>query len=139
MSTPYATVADVAALWRPLSAAESTRAGQLLPVISDTLRQEAMNVGRNLDEMIEQGQVLPSVVTAVTVDVCARTLLTSTQNEPMTQFSQSALGYTVSGTYLVPGGGLFVKNTELARLGLKRQRYGVMDLYADSRYHNSNP
>lgn len=139
MSTPYATVADVAALWRPLSAAESTRASQLLPVISDTLRQEAMNVGRNLDEMIEQGQILPSVVTAVTVDVCARTLLTSTQNEPLTQFSQSALGYTVSGTYLVPGGGLFVKNSELARLGLKRQRYGVMDLYADSRNHNSNP
>lgn len=128
-STPYATVADVASLWRPLTAAEEDRATALLPVISDVLRQEAHNVGRDLDQMIADGKVLPSVVTAVTVDVCARTLLTSTQNEPMTQFSQSALGYSVSGTYLVPGGGLFVKNTELARLGLKRQRYGVMDFY----------
>lgn len=134
MSTPYATVADVAALWRPLSAAEAERAAQLLPVISDVLRQEAINVGRNLDRMIEDGKVLPSVVTAVTVDVCARTLLTSTTNEPMTQFSQSALGYTVSGTYLVPGGGLFVKNNELARLGLKRQRYGVIDLAKHRRH-----
>lgn len=130
MSEPYATVQDVASLWRPLTAAEQDRAEALLPVISDVLRQEAHNVGRDLDQMIADGKVLPSVVTAVTVDVCARTLLTSTQNEPMTQFSQSALGYSVSGTYLVPGGGLFVKNTELARLGLKRQRYGVMDLYA---------
>ena len=128
MSTPYATVADVASLWRPLSAVEATRAAELLPIISDTLRQEAIKVGKDLDRMIENGKVFPSVVKAVTVDVCARTLLTSTTNEPMTQFSQSALGYTVSGTYLVPGGGLFVKNTELARLGLKRQRYGVIDL-----------
>lgn len=135
MSTPYATVADVAALWRPLSQAETQRATQLLPVISDVLRQEAINIGRNLDKMIEDGSVLPSVVTAVTVDVCARTLMTSTQNEPMTQFSQSALGYSVSGTYLVPGGGLFVKNTELARLGLKRQKIGVIDLY-DPRNYN---
>lgn len=137
-STPYATVADVAALWRPLTAAEEERATALLPVISDVLRQEAHNVGRDLDQMIADGKVLPSVVTAVTVDVCARTLLTSTQNEPMTQFSQSALGYSVSGTYLVPGGGLFVKNTELARLGLKRQRYGVMDFY-DPRNNDTTP
>ena len=31
---------------------------------------------------------------------------------------------------LVPGGGLFIKDTELKRLGLKRQRYGVIDPYA---------
>ena len=59
----------------------------------------------------------------------ARTLMTSTDNEPVTQESQSALGYTWSGTYLVPGGGLFIKNSELARLGLKRQRYGGFELY----------
>jgi hypothetical protein len=47
----------------------------------------------------------------------------------MTQMSESALGYTVSGTYLSPGGGLFIKKTELARLGLRRQRIGVVNLY----------
>ncbi|MFR4357424.1 MAG: Gp19/Gp15/Gp42 family protein, partial [Clostridia bacterium] len=40
-------------------------------------------------------------------------------------------GYSYSGTYLVPGGGLFIKKTELARLGLRRQRYGVMEPYDD--------
>lgn len=49
----------------------------------------------------------------------------------MTQISQSALGYTATGTYLVPGGGLFIKKSELARLGLKRQQFGVIDLYGN--------
>jgi hypothetical protein len=65
------------------------------------------------------------------VDVVARALMTSTNTEPMTQVSQSALGYSVSGTYLVPGGGLFIKKSELARLGLRRQQYGGIDFYGD--------
>ena len=78
--------------------------------------------------MLETGKVLENVVKSVTVDVIARALMTSTDSEPMSQMSQSALGYTVSGTYLVPGGGLFIKRSELARLGLRRQRCGVIDL-----------
>ena len=81
--------------------------------------------------MIKDDEALKSVATSVTVDVTARTLMTSTDSEPMTQRSESALGYAVSGTYLVPGGGLFIKKSELARLGLRRQRYGVIDLYDD--------
>ena len=63
------------------------------------------------------------------MDGVARALNTSTTAEPISQMSQSALGYSVSGTYLVPGGGLFIKKSELARLGLRRQRYGVIDLW----------
>ena len=59
----------------------------------------------------------------------AVTQLTSTNQEPLSQFSQTAGPYTASGTYLVPGGGLFIKRSELARLGLRRQRYGVIELY----------
>lgn len=72
---------------------------------------------------------LLSVAKSVTVDVLARMLMTSTSSEPMTQISQSAGGYSVSGTYLVPGGGLFIKRSELARLGLRRQKMGVIDLW----------
>ena len=57
--------------------------------------------------------------------------MTSTNSEPMEQMSQSALGYSVSGTFLVPGGGLFIKKSELARLGLRRQRIGVIDIYGN--------
>ena len=81
--------------------------------------------------MIKENPSLSSVAKSVVVDVVARTLLTSTTDEPMVQTSQSALGYSFSGTYLVPGGGLFIKKNELARLGLRRQKMGVIDLYGD--------
>lgn len=127
--TSYATVEDVSTLWRQMSAEEQTRCEALLPIISESLRQEARNVGRDLDQMIASEEVSADVVKAVTVDVAARTLMTSTNQEPMSQMSESALGYSVSGTFLVPGGGLFIKKAELARLGLRRQRYGVIDFY----------
>ena len=128
---PFATVQDAVGLWRPMTADEQERAENLLPVISDTLRYEAEKVGKDLDNMIEAQVYLTNVVKSVTVDVLARTLMTSTDAEPMTQMAESAMGYSYSGTYLVPGGGLFIKKTELARLGLRRQRYGVMEPYDD--------
>lgn len=125
----FATMEDVKTLWRNLTPDEEVRAEALLPIISDSLRCEAVKVGKDLDNMVADSVSFANVVKSVTVDVLARTLLTSTTAEPMTQMSQSALGYTVSGTYLVPGGGLFIKKSELARLGLRRQRYGVIDFY----------
>lgn len=124
----FATIEDITILWRSLTASESERATALLPVVSDSLRCEAKKVGRDLDAMIEENPVLSNVAKSVTVDVVARVLMTSTNAEPMTQFSQSALGYSVSGSYLVPGGGLFIKKSELARLGLRRQRIGAINL-----------
>ena len=132
MGAVYATVQDIIALKRPLTPEEAERAEALLPLVSASLRTEADKVGKDLDQMIELSDDLAQVAKSVTVDVVMRELMVSTSadNEPMTQYSQSALGYSVSGTYLIPGGGLFIKNTELARLGLKRQRYGVIEPYA---------
>ena len=125
----YATVQDVQTLWRPLNAAEQTRAAALIPVICSSLRQEAAKVHKDLDAMVAEDADLAAVARSVTVDVVARTLMTSTNQEPMTQYSEAALGYSVSGSFLVPGGGLFIKKSELARLGLRRQRIGVIDFY----------
>lgn len=132
----YATTQDVIALYRPLAPEETQRVAVLLPIVIDSLRQEAHNVGKDLDQMVVDGELSASVVKSVAVDVVARTLMTPTDGAPMTQMSQSALGYSVSGTYLVPGGGLFVKKSELARLGLRRQRIGVIELYDGD---HSNP
>lgn len=133
----FATVQDIKDLFRPLSVDEEKRAEALLPIVSDSIRQEAVKVGKNMDDMIAKGLVLENVVKSVTVDVVARVLMTSTNAEPMSQMSQSALGYSVSGTYLVPGGGLFIKKSELSRLGLKRQRYGVIEFYGQRDNNNS--
>lgn len=127
----FATVDDINNLWRPLDTNETDRAEYLLEIVSDSLRIEANKVGRDLDDMILNNKALANVAKSVTVDVVARTLMTSTTQEPMTQFNQSALGYSVSGSFLVPGGGLFIKNSELSRLGLRKQRYGVIDFYGN--------
>ncbi|EJC3744163.1 phage Gp19/Gp15/Gp42 family protein [Enterococcus lactis] len=127
---PFATIEDLENLWRKLKPDETERAKQLLIIVSDSLREEAGRVGKDLDKMInEKPPYFTNVVKSVTVDIVARTLMTSTDQEPMTQTTESALGYSWSGSYLVPGGGLFIKNTELSRLGLRRQRYGVIDFY----------
>ena len=124
----FAPIQDIIELWRSLTPEEASRAEALLPVVEDSLRQEAYNVGKDLDEMIAEGKLKSNVVKSVVVDVVGRALMTPTNETPMTQTSESALGYTVSGTYLVPGGGLFIKKSELARLGLRRQKIGVIDL-----------
>ena len=125
----FATVEDVQTLWRTLKFDEKERAEALLEVVSHSLRVEAKKVGKDLDGLVATDPSFSIVVKSVTVDVVARTLMTSTDQEPVTQFSESALGYSVSGSYLVPGGGLFIKDSELKRLGLKKQRYGVIDIY----------
>lgn len=126
----FATVQDIIDLWRPLkNIDETTRAENLLEIVSDSLREEAKKVGKDLELMVAESPSYASVAKSVTVDIIARTLMTSTDQEPMTQMSESALGYSVQGAFLVPGGGLFIKKTELARLGLRKQRYGVIDFY----------
>ena len=126
----FATIEDLEKLWRVLKPTERERAEGLSEIVSDSLRVEADKVGKNLDELAADSDAYASVLKSVTVDVVARTLMTSTDQEPMTQMTESALGYSYSGSFLVPGGGLFIKDTELKRLGLKRQRYGVIDPYA---------
>lgn len=120
-NTSFATLNDVIAMFRPLSPDESARVTTMLPIVSDSLRFEAEKRGKDLDAMVAASTAYASVVKSVTVDVVARVLMTPTDEAPMTQFAQSAIGYSVSGSYLIPGGGLFIKNSELARLGLKRQ------------------
>lgn len=126
---PFASLEDMRRLWRPMTPEEQEKAVALLPVVSDILREEALRCGVNLDTQRGQRQSFASVLKSVTVDVTARALQTPTEGAPMQQTSQSALGYTVSGTYLVPGGGVFIKKTELARLGLRRPQLGVIEVY----------
>lgn len=124
------TLEQVEALFRPLNPEERQRAQALIPVVIASLKQEAKKVGKDLEKMVADGDLYEEVFLSVAVDVIGRTLMTSTNSEPMTQFSQSALGYSASGSFLVPGGGLFIKKSELERLGIrKRQRIRMRDVY----------
>ena len=127
----YATVDDVITLWRTLTADEVTRTEALLPIISDELRVRASFSGRDLDAMIEANPSLASVAKEVTVSVISRILRQSTTGEVMSQEAQSGLGYSWSGTYAVPGGGIgnAILPSDLKRLGLKRPKIGIIDFY----------
>lgn len=128
MNTPFATVNDIQNLWRPLTAEEQSRAENLLPLISDELRVIAKGVDVDLDAKAADDEAYASVLKIVTVDVTVRVLRQSTEGEAMTQESQSGLGYSWSGSYAVPGGGIAnsILNNDLKKLGLKRQKIGVM-------------
>lgn len=125
----FATIEDLETLWRPLKVSENERAEKLIEIVSDSLREEAYKVNKDIDKTIKERPSYKNVVKSVVVDVVARTLMTSTEQEPMTQYSQSGLGYSVSGTYLIPGGGLFIKKSEFKRLGLTTQRFGTLEIY----------
>lgn len=134
MSTPFATVNDIETLWRTLSSSEQSRAAALLPLVSDELRVLAKNVNKDLDEMAAADEAYQSVLKIVTVDVTVRVLRQSTDGDAMTQESQSALGYSWSGTYAVAGGGIAnaILNNDLKKLGLRTQQIGVIYTWPSS-------
>lgn len=134
-SEAFATVEDIQTLWRSLTADEQTRAAALLPPVSDALRNEATKVGKNLDAMVADSTTYESVVKLVTVDVVARVLRQTTTGDAMTQESQAAGGYSWSGTYAVPGGGIAnaILYSDLKRLGLLNQQIGSIRLWQESR------
>lgn len=128
----FATLEDVAALTgKVYSESEQARLTALLADISNALRFEAEKVDKDIDEMIVKSEAYASVVKIVTVDVAVRVLRQNLDSEPMTQESQAALGYSWSGTYAIPGGGISgaIMRNDLKRLGLRRQRYGSIDLW----------
>jgi hypothetical protein len=131
----FATLAEVTAITgKTYTSGDQDRINTLLPLVSDALRFEAVKVGKDIDEMINASESYASVVKLVTVDVVTRAMRQAVDGEPMTQESQSALGYTWSGTYAIPGGGIAnaIMRNDLKRLGLKRQRIGVIKLWGNS-------
>lgn len=127
----FATTEDIIVLWRPLSADESTRAAALLPLVSDALRVCAQNVNVDLDSKAAGDTAYASMLKLVTVDIVSRVLRQNTTGEAMSQESQSGLGYSWSGTYAVPGGGIAnaIMNNDLKKLGLLRQSIGAVQLW----------
>lgn len=126
MKEPFATVEDIERLYRPLTAPEQDRANALLPLISDEIRVLGRQYSKDIDARVAADESYRSVVKIVTVDVTFRTLRQSTEGDAMTQESQSALGYSWSGSYAVAGGGIAnsIMVNDLKKLGLLRQQMG---------------
>lgn len=125
------TVNDLIARWRPLSQDEQDKATIYISDVESALRVLAHDRGKDLDSMLEY-EPRQTLYTAIVCDVVKRELCSSTDENPATtSYSQSVNGYSVQGTFLSAGGGLFIKNSELKLLGLLRQRVRAVDIYGD--------
>lgn len=131
MGAVYASVADLE-IFEALSVREQEQVEVLLERASAKLRLTAKQYGVDLDAIIEQDDDLLPVV-ADTVINCVRRALSSYSNDDITasQTSQSALGYSVSMTYINAGQSLYYLKNELSDLGILRQRYGAVEVYAN--------
>lgn len=128
----FATVADVLEITgKDYTDAEMNRIETLLELISDTLRVYATNIGKDLDKMADASTAYANVLKLTTVDIVIRATRQSFDGDPLTQESQSAIGYTWSGTYAIPGGGIAgaIMKNDLKRLGLRRQQFGTIEFY----------
>jgi hypothetical protein len=128
----FATVADVLEITgKDYTGAEMNRIEALLELISDTLRTYATNIGKDLDKMADASTAYANVLKLTTVDIVIRAMRQSFDGDPLTQESQSAIGYTWSGTYAIPGGGIAgaIMKNDLKRLGLRRQQFGTIEFY----------
>lgn len=130
MMGSYATIDDIMAMRGPQSAEDMERLEKILPVISSQFRLEARHYGKDLDQMAEADPDLAEVTKCLVIDASMTYLYSSKETEaPQTQWAQSAMGYSISGTYVNPGGGLYSKRAWLKLLGITRQKVGRIDIF----------
>lgn len=120
--TSFATVADLEAAWKPLTADEAARAEVLLLQASNYLRQIAMNNGKDLDDNIiaDPTGVYGANVKMVVTSAVQRSIASPIDMMPdASQWSQSASPYSESMTFAGNvSSTLYFKEKELKLLGL---------------------
>lgn len=130
MGAVYATIDDVQALGRTLTADEQEKVPQLLEIASALLRTEAKKRGYDLDQMIADDPDKGLIAKILTVNAVVRSLNAAGNSSPAAvQGSQSALGYSVSYTYLNAGQDIYFLKNELKELGIIRQKCGILEVY----------
>ena len=132
----FATLQDVLTLTgTDYTTQQQERISALIPVVSDLIERKGREVGKNVHKEMAIDSAYASVVKLVTVDVVARVMRQSMDGEPLSQESQGALGYSWSGTYAIPGGGIAMSlmNNEMKLLGFKQQKLRSVRLWHKSR------
>lgn len=132
MGSTYASVNDLIQFGKTLTAQEYEQADSLLNTASAKLRIIAKKYGKNIDAMIAEDEDYSLVAKDIVVNAVKRALESYSDDMPAaTQTSQTAMGYSVSMTYLNAGQSLYFLRNELKDLGILRQRYGAVEVYSD--------
>lgn len=131
MGAVYATVADILALGVNLTSQQQAAAEVLLPQASAKLRISAKKYGKDIDAMIGDDEDYGLAVKSVVEQAVIRALSSLDTNPAVSQVTQSGLGYSATSTYFNAGQSLYFLRTELKDLGLMRQTFGALEVYAD--------
>ena len=132
MTANYATVSDIIAIGKNLTAEEQASAEILVQTASSKIRIIARKYGIDIDKNISDtttGDDLSVAVKNAVVQSVIRAIdsLSSTSSA-VSQNSETNGAYNISMTYLNAGQSLYFLNNELKDLGIIRQRYGAIDL-----------
>lgn len=135
MSTVYASVSDITALGRTLSAAQQEAAEHLLTYASARLRVICRKAGKNMDVLTadkETGADFSLAVRYTVVQAVCRALDSlDAGTGALAQGSRTLGAYSVNMTYYNPGQICYFTKNELKELGLYcTQRYGAIELWA---------
>lgn len=126
----YATTTDVIAYRGPQSADTLERLTTILEACSAQLRLIAKNHGKNLDEMVNNDEDIALAVKKGVCDASVNYLNSTESNDPiMSQFSQSAGGYSISGTLTNVGGAFYFPKKFLKDIGLGSQYVGSIEVF----------
>lgn len=117
-NSAFATVADLAAEWRPLGPEESERANALLEYASAKLRRELARAGREVDgEDRDQAVLLRSTCCAM-----VRRVMAAGTGAEVSQVSQTAGSFNAQATYANPAGNMYITADERRDLGVAKRR-----------------
>lgn len=132
----YATVDDVIAYRGSLSASAIERLPAILEACSAELRLIAKNHGKDLDQMIADNDDVGLLVKKGVCDASANYYNSTESKDPiMSQFSQAAGGYSISGTIANPGGAFFFPKKFLRDIGLGAQQVGTIEVFCHDFKH----
>ena len=120
---PFATTSDIADGWRALTTDEQTRAESLLVRASAMIASELDRAGVTWPTTTEP--LATNLVTA-TCNVVRRAMSVPTDFQPVSQYTQSAVGYSETMAYANPNGDMYLTAQEKSSLGIGRQRMGFM-------------
>lgn len=132
MGNVYASVSDITAIGRTLSAQQEQAAEALLTRASAMLRVEANSYDASIDQMIADpvtGEDFALAVKTVVVQAVCRALDAAEESAAVQSSSESLGPYQYNYTYLNAGQMIYYKKSEMQQLGIARPKVGWADLY----------
>lgn len=128
--TIYADTTDVISYRGPQPASVLEVLDAHLEGCSARLRLFARNSGVDLDELYTEDEDLQIVITERVVDSVISKIASNKGDDPLlSQFSQAAGGYSISGTFVNIGGDYYFPKAFLRDIGITRQKISTFEVF----------